>query len=694
MNLSRAIVIFLLITGFLLTACGGGGGGGGGGSNTSVADSGGGDNGCTGGGPSVASKGTIDGFGSIFVNGVEFETEQAEVYLNGESSTDNNLQLGMVVTVSGIVSDDGSTGAASKVIFDSDVEGPISFIAPGPDGDSLSFIIFNTEVLVERVGTVIEGASFGSLAVGDFVEVSGLYEGFIDEKSQIRATRVAKKSNFQPGSGEAKLGGFVYLRSLTDTEFILGGVVVVDYSNADLSGLPDEELIEGMWVEVQGLFDGDRIAAERINVRVDNTLIDILKAGDKVSVEGKLTCALCNTEVFIDGFHVDITNAKFLPTGLILQEGLIVQAEGIWNGHELIAQRVMSRRGRIEIEASVASSSEVDGMVTLQLFGGAAAVQVDERTVMEDNTGRANPLTVGDISSGDFLQVEALDAGDFLEATRIDRIAVVDNDILQAPVESFNAGVDITLLGTTYTTEGASFKDKGNSVISPSVFYSELRVGDLVKVLDERLTDGIADEVSFEHEVVDAGTCPSDSGSSCTLITDTVFVDGNEWAQTDLFRGIPWDEINAVCPEGICADNGILNGYDMTGWTWASTDDINTLFNFYIGSEQLGPGPGNFNDRDEDYTTLFGWRFFYIEDEPSLLGGVWRPTWGITSSGSISTYGLTSAPQLTYVDITFVFNTDETPNTSVITGLEFQGGDTGGRYFGHGLHGAWFFRAP
>ena len=91
---------------------------------------------------------------------------------------------------------------------------------------------------------------------------------------------------------------------------------------------------------------------------------------------------------------------------------------------------------------------------------------------------------------------------------------------------------------------------------------------------------------------------------------------------------------------------------------------------------------------------MFGWRFFYIEDEPSLLGGVWRPTWGITSSGSISTYGLTSAPQLTYVDITFVFNTDETPNTSVITGLEFQGGDTGVMYFGHGQHGAWFFRAP
>jgi hypothetical protein len=74
-----------------------------------------------------------------------------------------------------------------------------------------------------------------------------------------------------------------------------------------------------------------------------------------------------------------------------------------------------------------------------------------------------------------------------------------------------------------------------------------------------------------------------------TPITDTVTVDGREWAQVDLFTNLTWDHINAVCPEGVCA--GILNGFDMTGWAWASVDDVNALFNFYIGSEKLGPGP-------------------------------------------------------------------------------------------------------
>jgi hypothetical protein len=60
------------------------------------------------------------------------------------------------------------------------------------------------------------------------------------------------------------------------------------------------------------------------------------------------------------------------------------------------------------------------------------------------------------------------------------------------------------------------------------------------------------------------------SGSiSAMPITDTVTADGKEWAQVDLFLNLSWYDINAVCPEGVCSDGGMLNGYDMTGWLWA-----------------------------------------------------------------------------------------------------------------------------
>ncbi len=94
---------------------------------------------------------------------------------------------------------------------------------------------------------------------------------------------------------------------------------------------------------------------------------------------------------------------------------------------------------------------------------------------------------------------------------------------------------------------------------------------------------------------------------------DTVSVDGREWAQVDLFTNLSWNDINAVCPEGACV--GILNGHDMTGWTWASVDELNALFNFYIGSNAIGPGA------DDQYTdpANSAWA-------PAFFSDGWHPT--------------------------------------------------------------------
>jgi hypothetical protein len=74
-------------------------------------------------------------------------------------------------------------------------------------------------------------------------------------------------------------------------------------------------------------------------------------------------------------------------------------------------------------------------------------------------------------------------------------------------------------------------------------------------------------------------------------ITDTITVNGVEWAQPDLFTNLSWGEINQLCPiaeGGVCKkavyEEDRLNGYDMEGWTWASMDDVNGLFNYFLAS--------------------------------------------------------------------------------------------------------------
>ena len=74
-----------------LSACGGGGGGG----SSTVAGV---DNGPSQGisGSGATTSGTIDAFGSIFVNGVEFETNDADITVDGRTGSEDDLGLSLI----------------------------------------------------------------------------------------------------------------------------------------------------------------------------------------------------------------------------------------------------------------------------------------------------------------------------------------------------------------------------------------------------------------------------------------------------------------------------------------------------------------------------------------------------------------------------------------------------------------------
>ena len=82
------------------------------------------------------------------------------------------------------------------------------------------------------------------------------------------------------------------------------------------------------------------------------------------------------------------------------------------------------------------------------------------------------------------------------------------------------------------------------------------------------------------------------------LEPDTVTVDDKEWAQVDQFTNLSWNDINAVCPAGVCS--GILNGYNMTGWTWASFVEFEQLINAYEG-----PSTGDVDRICEQFETMW-----------------------------------------------------------------------------------------
>jgi hypothetical protein len=80
-------------------------------------------------------------------------------------------------------------------------------------------------------------------------------------------------------------------------------------------------------------------------------------------------------------------------------------------------------------------------------------------------------------------------------------------------------------------------------------------------------------------------------------ITDTVTADGKEWLQPADFLGYTYDQVSVTCPAGVCS--GTLPGstFDLTGYTWASIDEVSALFNSYGLSQPFtGPFQERFND--------------------------------------------------------------------------------------------------
>ena len=140
----------------LVVACGGGGGGGVAGIDRLG-----------------VTTGTINGFGSIIVNGVEYETNAADFDIDDGPGSQSELKVGQQVTIQWDSSDDGVTRNAQSVSYDDLLEGPIDSIDPGAQ----TLVILGQVVIVDAATSFddeIVPRDLTGLELDDVVEVSGL----------------------------------------------------------------------------------------------------------------------------------------------------------------------------------------------------------------------------------------------------------------------------------------------------------------------------------------------------------------------------------------------------------------------------------------------------------------------------------------------------------------------------------------
>lgn len=364
--------------------------------------------------------GTITGFGSIFVNGVEYDTETATILDDGRTIAETDLAVGDLVTVEGAIDEDGATGTAARVIFDAEVEGPVASL----DVANARFVVLGRTVQVDGatvfapdiVPRAVEG-----LAVGDRVEVSGLLAG----DGAVLATRIERSDD-----PDLEVKGFVAALDTAAATFRLGDLVVA-YGNARLDDFEGASLAEGQLVDVRGReLDADG-ALEVIVVELedDTRLVlgdaqeDDAQEGDarRFEIEGVIT-AVDGDIVTVATLRVRIAeDARFergdrsdLVVGARLEIEGAVAADG-----SLVADRIEPRVGvDSEIEGRVTAVDPDGG--TLELLG--IAVRVNATTQFEDDSAAAvRRFSLADLAVGDFVEVKGNLVAGVLEAVRIER---------------------------------------------------------------------------------------------------------------------------------------------------------------------------------------------------------------------------------------------------------------------------------
>jgi hypothetical protein len=372
-------IVLVLLSALMLISCGG----------TSGGTSAGGGIGGTG----NISSGPITAFGSIVVNGTEFDTSNAAIIVDGEEigvGDDivlDNLDIGMVVTVYGTGSEDDGSAVADRVTYNDNVEGPVESISDR-DATTKEIVVLGQTVIVNVI-TEFRGTTFDTIALNDVVAVSGL----LDETRAIWATFLEKTDGVV-----FEVTGFVQNLDTNLETFDINDLTV-NYSLADTTGLPGGAPANGLFVEVEGTLDagGGEMLATEIELADELGVQD----ADEIEVTGFVTDFVSVFEFTVGNqvvVHTDVDTEFVDGTSQDIALGVKLEAEGSLENGILLADEVeFWEPDQIEVEGLVTN----DALAPDEFTVGDQVVHTDEETVFEN-------LEPEDIALGMKLEVKGV----------------------------------------------------------------------------------------------------------------------------------------------------------------------------------------------------------------------------------------------------------------------------------------------
>lgn len=439
----------------LLIGCGGSGGSG--------------VSGIDGSGAPVATSttGTIDGFGSVIVNGVRYNSDKAQILMNGEMAVEENLQVGYQVNLTGSITNSG-TATADKIEFTPNLVGTITA------KNNNTVVVMGNNIKINNntlFDTAIIPHSIRGLAVGTRILVSGS----LAADGSISATRIELAKNPQQ-----QLLGFVRELNSMNMTFLINQQRI-SYAGANVN-LGNQNLRNGLLVSVRGLLDSEQLLQATHIQRIATEFSNNIKSA---AIEGHITRFDSATDFDVAGIAVTTNAQTRYGNGMItnLATGVKVEIEGRVNdsgkllANEIEFEHKINNKIAGKITNITLGNNPGFGIVTGTLEVDGTNIHTNISTRYEDKgNSRIKRFNLSSLQIGDQVEVTGYSNDIGFIATKIEREEVDEVGLKERELEGIITSINsdsFTLFGRKIMTDAETeYRDSDGKLIDASTFFT------------------------------------------------------------------------------------------------------------------------------------------------------------------------------------------------------------------------------
>jgi hypothetical protein len=398
----------------------------------------------------VDTRGSIDAFGSVILNGTRYETRDALILINGQSASEDALHPGYVIDLRGSIA--SSSGAsAQRLDFRPSLVGNLQTIDPATQQLQLLGQTVQLQTSTSFASDITP-ADISGLIPGERLLISGQRN-----PQGIWVARRVERSALEP-----QLIGTLSALDASERRFSLNGTTV-DATAARFDGVNGNRLRDGMLLQARGRWENDILVAEVIAELNDSPTAGTLQ----ISRDGFIT-AYTSPSAFSLGNLACTTDSqtRFINgSAANLALGQDVEVKGRLNANGILQIESLSftpeDNNRVEGTLTSLSLSTENGISlgTLELSDG-SRVQTTATTRYEDKSDtNLRRFSLANLQTGDYLEVRGYTSDNRFIASRLER---------RKPTRSDSQSSKFSLRGTVTTVDNL-----GINILSQRLVFSE-----------------------------------------------------------------------------------------------------------------------------------------------------------------------------------------------------------------------------